>query len=49
MPLLEIRNLRKIYRTPEGETLTVLDVPEVALGAEQQLAAREEEVSLHIH
>ena len=40
MPLLEIRNLRKIYRTPEGETLTVLDVPEFVLEAEQQLALR---------
>ncbi len=40
MPLLEIHNLRKIYRTPEGETLTVLDVPEFALEAEQQLALR---------
>jgi putative ABC transport system ATP-binding protein len=40
MPLLEIRNLKKIYRTPEGETLTVLDVAEFALEAEQQLALR---------
>ena len=40
MPLLEIRNLKKIYRTPEGETLTVLDVTEFALEAEQQLALR---------
>ena len=40
MPLLEIQNLRKIYRTPEGEPLTVLDVPEFALEVEQQLALR---------
>ena len=40
MPLLEIRNLRKIYRTPEGGTQTVLDVPEFALEAKQQLALR---------
>ena len=40
MPLLEIRDLKKIYRTPEGESLTVLDVPEFALEAEQQLALR---------
>lgn len=40
MPLLEIRNLGKIYRTPEGETLTVLDVPEFTLEEEQQLALR---------
>ena len=40
MPLLEIRNLKKIYRTPEGETLTVLDVPEFALEERQQLALR---------
>ena len=38
MPLLEIRNLKKIYRTPEGETLTVLDVTEFALEERQQLA-----------
>mgnify|MGYP000569016499 CR=1 FL=1 len=40
MPLLEIRNLKKIYRTPEGETLTVLDVPEFALEERQQLVLR---------
>jgi len=40
MPLLEIRNLRKIYRTPEGETSTVLDVPHFVLEAKQQLALR---------
>ena len=40
MPLLEICNLRKIYRTPEGETSTVLDVPHFALEEKQQLALR---------
>ena len=40
MPLLEIRNLKKIYRTPEGETLTVLDVPEFVLEERQQLVLR---------
>ena len=40
MPLLEIRNLKKIYRTPEGETLTVLDVPEFTLEERQQLVLR---------
>ena len=40
MPLLEIQQLKKIYRTPEGETLTVLDVPKFVLEAKQQLALR---------
>ena len=40
MPLLEIHNLKKIYRTPEGETLTVLDVPEFVLEERQQLVLR---------
>ncbi|MDP7010685.1 MAG: ABC transporter ATP-binding protein [Verrucomicrobiota bacterium] len=40
MPLLEISNLRKIYHSPEGEMLTVLDVQEFALEAKQQLALR---------
>ena len=40
MPLLEISQLKKIYRTPDGGTQTVLDVPEFALEAKQQLALR---------
>jgi len=40
VPLLEISQLKKIYRTPEGGTQTVLDVPEFALEAKQQLALR---------
>ena len=40
MPLLEIQQLKKIYRTPDGETLTVLDVPKFVLEAKQQLALR---------
>jgi ABC-type lipoprotein export system ATPase subunit len=40
VPLLEIQQLKKIYRTPEGETLTVLDVPKFVLEAKQQLALR---------
>ncbi len=40
MPLLEISDLTKIYRTPEGETQTVLDVPSFELETGQQLALR---------
>jgi len=40
MPLLAIENLRKTYRTPDGETQVVLDVPKFALEEKQQMALR---------
>ncbi len=40
MPLLGFRNLKKMYRTPEGGKLTVLDVPEFALEERQQPVLR---------
>ena len=40
MPLLAIENLRKTYRTPDGETQVVLDVPGFVLEEKQQLALR---------
>ena len=40
MPLLAIENLRKTYRTPDGETQVVLDVPGFVLEERQQLALR---------
>ncbi|MBC8326120.1 MAG: ABC transporter ATP-binding protein [Verrucomicrobia subdivision 3 bacterium] len=40
MPLLEISDLNKCYRTPEGETQTVLDVPTFSLKTGQQIALR---------
>ena len=40
MPLLAIENLRKTYRTPDGETQVVLDVPGFVLEEKQQLAMR---------
>ena len=40
MPLLEISNLTKNYRSPEGKLQRVLDVPEFTLVEGQQLALR---------
>ena len=40
MPLLEISNLTKNYRSPEGKLQRVLDVPEFTLAEGQQLALR---------
>lgn len=40
MPLLEIQNLRKTFRAPDGDTHTVLDVPAFVLERNQQLALR---------
>ena len=40
MPLLEITNLTKNYRSPEGGLQRVLDVPEFTLEAGKQLALR---------
>ena len=40
MPLLEIRDLKKSFRTPEGETQPVLDVPAFSLETGQQIALR---------
>ena len=38
MALLEIENLLKTYRTPDGRRLTVVDVPKFQLGAGEQVA-----------
>lgn len=38
MALLEVRNLRKTYRTPEGSTTTVLDIPAFDLEPRRQVA-----------
>ncbi|MFO0839919.1 MAG: ABC transporter ATP-binding protein [Phycisphaerae bacterium] len=38
MPLVEIRDLIKRYRTPVGEIHTVLDVPRLVLEAREQVA-----------
>ena len=40
VPLLEISNLTKNYRSPEGGLQRVLDVPEFTLEEGQQLALR---------
>tara|TARA_A100001037_G_scaffold288089_1_gene298326 strand:- start:656 stop:1336 length:681 start_codon:yes stop_codon:yes gene_type:complete len=40
MPLLEIQNLRKSYRTPDGEPQAVLDLPAFSLEPTQQVALR---------
>jgi len=40
VPLLEISNLTKNYRSPEGKLQRVLDVPEFTLAEGQQLALR---------
>ena len=40
MPLLEIRDLQKRFRTPEGEPHLVLDVPRLDLDAREQMALR---------
>ena len=40
MPLLEISDLKKSFRTPEGETQAVLDVPSFSLKTGQQVALR---------
>ena len=40
MSLLEISDLRKSFRTPEGETQGVLDIPSFSLERGQQLALR---------
>jgi len=37
MPLLQIDNLMKAYRSPDGETHQVVDVPGFSLEAEQQV------------
>lgn len=38
MPLLDVRDLQKSYRTPEGEVQPVLDIPELVLEAKDQVA-----------
>jgi putative ABC transport system ATP-binding protein len=38
MALLEIQNLRKAFRTPDGRILPVVDVPEFRLEAAEQVA-----------
>ena len=40
MPLLEIADLRKTYRSPDGSEHVVLDVPSFALDAREQVALR---------
>ncbi|MCZ6598661.1 MAG: ABC transporter ATP-binding protein [Planctomycetota bacterium] len=40
MPLLEIRNLKKSYRSPDGNIRPVLDVPTFVVEAEEQVALR---------
>ena len=40
MPLLDISDLRKSFRTPEGATQMVLDVPSFSLKTGQQVALR---------
>jgi putative ABC transport system ATP-binding protein len=37
MPLLEIRDLRKSYRAPDGEELLILDVPHLEIAASEQV------------
>lgn len=37
MPLLQLRDLVKTYRSPEGELQTVLDVPSFDLGEKEQV------------
>ncbi|QDU65944.1 ABC transporter ATP-binding protein [Engelhardtia mirabilis] len=38
MALLELRDLKKSYRAPDGTVQVVLDVPEFTLGASEQVA-----------
>ncbi|MBI1842601.1 MAG: ABC transporter ATP-binding protein [Verrucomicrobia bacterium] len=40
MALLEIENLRKSYRTPDGTVSSILDIPRFSLEARQQIALR---------
>ncbi len=40
MPLLEIRDLRKSYVTPDGATHVVLDIPHFALESGEEMALR---------
>ena len=42
MPLLEIHELKKSFRRPEGGTQAVLDIPSFVCGAGQQIALRGE-------
>lgn len=42
MPLLTINNLRKTYRTPDGDRITVVDIETFTLDAQSQLALRGE-------
>ncbi|MCY3021674.1 MAG: ABC transporter ATP-binding protein [Planctomycetota bacterium] len=39
-PVLTVRELRKSFATPDGERLSVIDVPSFALGAGEHLALR---------
>ncbi|MBM3856166.1 MAG: ABC transporter ATP-binding protein, partial [Verrucomicrobia bacterium] len=40
--MLAVTNLTKSFRTPEGEAVEVVRVPEFSLGAGEQLAVRGE-------
>lgn len=39
-PILEITNLRKAYRSPDGQKTTVVDVPQFSLGEAEQAALK---------
>ncbi|MBA4150438.1 MAG: ABC transporter ATP-binding protein [Verrucomicrobia bacterium] len=42
MSLLDISELKKSFRTPDGTVQTVVDIPQFALGEKQQIALRGE-------
>ena len=42
MPILEITNLKKSYRSPDGEMNTIIEVPDFILEKGQQLAVKGE-------
>ena len=42
MPLLEIKDLKKTFTAPDGTTHKVIDIPSLALEAQQQIALRGE-------
>src|SRR5688572_8809157 len=41
-PLLEILDLKKAFRTPEGSTHDVIDIPQLSLGEQEQVGLRGE-------
>lgn len=42
MPILDVRNLKKSYLTPEGERVPIIDIPSFQIAAGEQLALRGE-------